>query len=97
MPRTVTSRLTSPPAGPAACSSAYHTVVYYLIVAPTAKRNAIAQRKKAATDRQCRKCLSEIPVGAKRCMYCTSEVSPLPRATEVPGPRRARHGYSAAE
>jgi large conductance mechanosensitive channel len=52
-------------------------VVYYLIVAPMAKVFSIAERNKEATTRQCPQCLSDIPVGATRCMYCTSEVPPV--------------------
>jgi hypothetical protein len=39
-----------------------------------------------------------IPVGARRCMYCTSEV-PLepPPVVDKPAPRRARHGYPAPD
>jgi large conductance mechanosensitive channel len=69
-------------------------VVYYLIVAPSAKLTAISQRNKAATERQCPECLSQIPVGARKCMYCTSEVPPVPPAADVPQPRRARHGHA---
>jgi large conductance mechanosensitive channel len=73
-------------------------VVYYLIVAPAARLTALAQRNKAATDRQCPECLSQIPIGAKRCMYCTSEVPPVsPPTNAVPGQRRGRHGYLASE
>jgi large conductance mechanosensitive channel len=52
-------------------------VVYYLIVAPMARVMTISDRNKEATTRQCPQCLSEIPVGATRCMYCTSEVPPI--------------------
>jgi len=52
-------------------------VVYYLIVAPMARVMSIADRNKEATTRQCPQCLSEIPVGATRCRYCTSEVPPV--------------------
>jgi large conductance mechanosensitive channel len=73
-------------------------VVYYLIVAPANRLTTIANRNKAASDRPCPECLSQIPVAARRCMYCTSEVPPVSApATEVPSPRRARHGYFAAE
>jgi len=73
-------------------------VVYWLIVAPQAKLTALANRNKAATDRQCPECLSTIPVGAKRCMYCTAEVPPVPPATsDVRTPRRPRHGFLAPE
>lgn len=73
-------------------------VVYYLLVAPSARLSALAARKKAATDRECPECLSQIPIGAHRCMYCTSQVPPVePAAPEVPRQRRARHGNLAPE
>jgi large conductance mechanosensitive channel len=72
-------------------------VVYWLIVAPADRVTALANRNKAATDRQCPECLSTIPVGAKRCMYCTSEVAPEPPPTVAPTTRRARHGFLAQE
>jgi large conductance mechanosensitive channel len=53
-------------------------VVYYIIVFPAARVTALATRSKAATERECPECLSSIPVAAKRCMYCTSEVPPVP-------------------
>jgi large conductance mechanosensitive channel len=52
-------------------------VVYFLIVAPVAKLLAMFDRKKEATERECPQCLSQIPIKAKRCMYCTSEVPPV--------------------
>jgi len=71
-------------------------VVYYLIVAPTARLSALASRNKAATDRQCPECLSMIPVGARRCMYCTADLTPAAAPAEPPQPRRiGRHGYLA--
>src|SRR5215469_1311995 len=72
-------------------------VIYWIIVAPTAKLAAIANRNKAATDRQCPECTSTIPVAARRCMYCTAVVPPAQAPTDVPLPRRARHGYLAPE
>lgn len=72
-------------------------VVYYLVVAPAAKLTALATRNKAATDRQCPECTSTIPVAARRCMYCTAEVTPVPPPADVPSPRRPRHGYLASE
>jgi large conductance mechanosensitive channel len=51
-------------------------VVYYLIVGPTSRLTALTQRNKRATERQCPECLSTIPVGARRCMYCTAPVTP---------------------
>jgi large conductance mechanosensitive channel len=75
-------------------------VIYWLIVAPAAKLTAIANRNKAAIDRECPECLSQIPIGAKRCMYCTSEVPPTPVPEvdpSVPILRRARHRSLASE
>ena len=54
-------------------------VIYYIVVSPAARITALAQRKKDATERDCPECLSSIPVAAKRCMYCTSEVPPVGR------------------
>jgi large conductance mechanosensitive channel len=51
-------------------------VVYFLIVAPVAKLLAVVNRNKAATERACPECLSQIPVGATRCMYCTAVIPP---------------------
>jgi large conductance mechanosensitive channel len=76
-------------------------VVYYLVVAPATRLTAIAQRNKAASDRQCPECLSQIPIAAKRCMYCTSQVTPVePTTTPAPAPvlrRRHRHGSLASD
>jgi large conductance mechanosensitive channel len=73
-------------------------VVYYLLVAPSTRLTALANRNKAATTRECPECLSTIPVGAKRCMYCTAEVTPVqPPAAGVPQPRRAGRHHLASE
>jgi large conductance mechanosensitive channel len=60
-------------------------VVYYIVVSPATRITALAERNKEATERECPECLSSIPVAAKRCMYCTSEVPPVAR----PGGRHA--------
>jgi large conductance mechanosensitive channel len=72
-------------------------VVYWLIVAPTAKLTALATRNKADTERPCPECLSLIPVEAKRCMYCTSEVTPVPPPSDAMPQRRPRHGFLPAD
>jgi large conductance mechanosensitive channel len=54
-------------------------VVYFLIVAPMAKVMAIRDRNLEATERPCPECLSDIPVEARRCKYCTAEVPPVTR------------------
>jgi large conductance mechanosensitive channel len=69
------------------------SVVYYIIVSPAARVTALATRSKAATERDCPECLSSIPVAARRCMYCTSEVPPVPLPRQPdPSPRIGRHG-----
>ncbi len=49
-------------------------VVFYLVVKPV---NALMARYKTeppveATTRPCPECLSEIPIGARRCAFCTA-------------------------
>lgn len=58
-------------------------VVYFLIVAPMGKLTDRLSRKKAATERDCPECLSQIPIAASRCMYCTAEVGPETAVTGV--------------
>jgi large conductance mechanosensitive channel len=72
-------------------------VVYYLIVAPSDRLSTRLARNKAATDRECPECLSTIPIAATRCMYCTTEVPPVPTPAAVPPPRRSRHGILPTE
>jgi len=74
-------------------------VIYWLVVAPAARLTAFTSRNKAATERPCPECTSMIPIAAKRCMYCTSEVPPVPPppVVEKPASRRARHGSLASD
>lgn len=52
--------------------------IYFFVVVPL---NALSARRKGeespATSRPCPRCLSEIPVAATRCAFCTSEVAPV--------------------
>ena len=59
-------------------------VVYFLVVVPTVRITAISERKKEEAERDCPECLSSIPVGAKRCMYCTAEVPPVSPPQSAP-------------
>ncbi len=55
------------------------TVVYFLVVVPMnalSKRLAPPPPPAAPKTRRCPECLSDIPLGAKRCAYCTAQVSP---------------------
>jgi large conductance mechanosensitive channel len=52
-------------------------VLFYLVIKPV---NALMARRKtgppeAATTRECPECLSEIPVAARRCAFCTTVVA----------------------
>lgn len=53
------------------------TAVYYFVVVPV---NALMKRVKKEppppdpTTKKCPECLSEIPLAAKRCAFCTSQV-----------------------
>jgi large conductance mechanosensitive channel len=50
-------------------------VLFYFVVKPT---NVLLARRAAAaeaTTKQCPQCLSEIPLEARRCAFCTSEVA----------------------
>jgi large conductance mechanosensitive channel len=54
------------------------TVVFFFVVLPV---NALMARRKVEppideTLRDCPECLSEIPVRATRCAFCTAEISP---------------------
>ena len=61
-------------------------VVYFLIAAPMTRVVAMTAKKKDATQRECPECLSQIPVAASRCMYCTAAVPPVspPAAPAAP-------------
>ena len=51
--------------------------VYYLVVVPYMRMKARrAEPAAAATTRQCPECLSDIPIAARRCAFCTSPVGP---------------------
>ncbi len=58
-------------------------VVYFLIVMPMTRITDLVVRTKEATQRECPECLSEVPIKARRCMYCTSELTP-----PMPAPTR---------
>lgn len=54
-------------------------VIFFVVIKPV---NALIARSRTEapadpTTRNCPECLSEIPIAAKRCSYCTSEVGPL--------------------
>jgi large conductance mechanosensitive channel len=75
------------------------TVVYYFVVAPTNRLAVIATRNTDAAQRPCPECLSDIPVAARRCKFCTATVVPAMSGQPVQAPhagvrrpRAAAHG-----
>ena len=61
------------------------TVIFFVVVQPINKVNQFFKNSQKPTDptsRKCPECLSEIPLAAKRCMYCTAKVEPLQASTE---------------
>jgi len=53
-------------------------VIFFLVVKPVNALVARARTEPPAdpTTRNCPECLSEIPIAARRCAFCASEVSP---------------------
>ncbi len=54
-------------------------VVFFLIVKPVNHLIEKSRKQPPAdpTTRKCPECLSEIPIGARRCAYCTAVVPPV--------------------
>ena len=56
-------------------------VVYFFVVLPVNKlHQRFAPGKPEAPTRECPECLSRIPAAARRCSFCTVQVSPEPGA-----------------
>jgi large conductance mechanosensitive channel len=54
-------------------------VLFYFVVKPV---NALMARRKtepevASTTHECPECLSQIPLAARRCAFCTAQVTPV--------------------
>jgi large conductance mechanosensitive channel len=55
--------------------------VYFLVVLPVNTLMARIKRGEVPPDpttKKCAECLSEIPIAARRCAFCTSPVGPQP-------------------
>jgi large conductance mechanosensitive channel len=59
-------------------------VIYWLVVLPMTRLLSLFTRDKAITEKQCPECLSDIPVAARRCAFCTAELT-------APAPTPGRH------
>jgi large conductance mechanosensitive channel len=55
------------------------TVVFFAVVVPLTalmkRLNLVPKEQPKPETRECPECLSDIPVGARRCAFCTSEVA----------------------
>jgi large conductance mechanosensitive channel len=54
-------------------------VVFFFVVKPINRLTELASRRESPdpSSRKCPECLSEIPLDAHRCAFCTSEVAPV--------------------
>ena len=52
-------------------------VVFFFVVKPINRLTELSRRRESPdpTTRKCPECLSEIPIDARRCAFCTSEVA----------------------
>ena len=55
------------------------TVVYFLVLQPVQRLmdRFLTEPEPALATRQCPECLSSIPEPARRCAFCTAELTPL--------------------
>ncbi|MEV4376021.1 large conductance mechanosensitive channel protein MscL [Streptosporangium sp. NPDC049644] len=59
-------------------------VIYWLVVMPMTRLIGFFDRNKEATEKECPECLSNIPVAARRCAFCTAVLSEVPIADRPP-------------
>jgi large conductance mechanosensitive channel len=56
------------------------TIVYFFVVMPVARlMERFAPGDPGTPKRDCPECLSKIPEAARRCMFCTAQVTPIER------------------
>ncbi|MEV7005898.1 large conductance mechanosensitive channel protein MscL [Streptosporangium sp. NPDC051022] len=58
------------------------SVIYWLVVLPMSRLISFFDRNKQATEKKCPECISDIPVEASRCAFCTAVLSPVVAAEE---------------
>lgn len=55
--------------------------IYFFVVLPMEKLDELRHGPKEAGTRECPECISEIPVAASRCAFCTAQVPPVNQPT----------------
>lgn len=71
-------------------------IIYFLVVLPVTKATERMRRNQAPTERECPECLSDIPVLAVRCKFCTAVVQPPQYAPPTHKGRGFRHAQPPA-
>jgi large conductance mechanosensitive channel len=59
------------------------SAVFFFVIQPLNKFEALASRRKTPEDpidRKCPECLSSISKAASRCLYCTAKVKPITKS-----------------
>ncbi|MGH7776125.1 MAG: large conductance mechanosensitive channel protein MscL [Candidatus Dormibacterales bacterium] len=56
-------------------------VVFFLVLKPVNALMARSQKEPDPTTTKCPLCLSEIPIGARRCAYCTTDLGQVASPT----------------
>ena len=51
--------------------------VYFLVIVPVSHITARSKTAEAPSTRKCPECLSEVPIQARRCAFCTAAISPV--------------------
>lgn len=59
-------------------------VIYWFVVMPMTRLVTFFDRNKKATEKECPECLSDIPLEARRCAFCTVELSQVAAADKPP-------------
>ncbi|MDH2428064.1 large conductance mechanosensitive channel protein MscL [Sphaerisporangium sp. TRM90804] len=59
-------------------------VVYWLVVMPMTRLVSYFDRNQKSTEKQCPECLSDIPLEARRCAFCTAELTVVPADQRPP-------------
>ncbi|MEU8271934.1 large conductance mechanosensitive channel protein MscL [Sphaerisporangium sp. NPDC049002] len=59
-------------------------VIYWLVVMPMTRLIGFFDRDKQSAEKRCPECLSDIPIDARRCAFCTAELSPVPANDRPP-------------
>jgi large conductance mechanosensitive channel len=68
------------------------TLVYFFVVVPVNRlmTRFMPEPPPPGLTRECPECLSKIPVKARRCAFCTADISAIAESTVGPSDRASR-------